>query len=155
MTKFTKLKSSHCRHLLFCLATISIPSTEQRIFLGEQPSHLSCTGVDGADSAPCHPGFQWPPCGPQICLSSHTSCCRRPHGLGEFTPHFLHKLASLLIHNPSPNLKNLSFCLVSPAPHFQCDFKDFGMDPTFLKANPEAINEHLILNENFEHLLKS
>jgi hypothetical protein len=47
------------------------------------------------------------------------------------------------------------FYQASPAPDFQCAFKDFGFGPTFLEAKPEAINKHLDLNENFGLLLKS
>ena len=49
--------------------------------------------------------------------------------------------------NPVLTLKTWCSHLVSPAPDFWCDFRNFRFVPTFLKPNPEAIDNCLILNE--------
>lgn len=73
---------------------------------------------------------------------------------GQFTSHSIHKSwLCLLFTIPILTVKTWGFYLVSPA--HDCAFKDFGFGPTFLKANPEAINKCLTLNENFEQLLQS
>lgn len=159
MLRSRKLESGCWGHVLFCLPTIHPPENRIQSFFVEpphllqfqwfrwvQPRLLASRYIRGPDSEHSEPCFR-------LLIITGLEKGTWP---GQFTFHSIYKSwLCLLFMIPILSLNTSCFHLVSPAPDFSCVFKDFGFGPTFLKANPEAVNKCLTLNENFEQLLRS
>lgn len=157
MLNFKKLDSCCSGHMFFCLPTIHSPEDKIQSFSsGNHPSlpQFQWFRWVWLYSLPSvYMAQMWPQLGFHL-LTMTSLVLGIWRGPIHFPP-YPQILASSLIYDSVLTLKTQCFHLVSPAPDFWYAFKDFGFGSTFLKANPEAINKCLILNEDLEKLLKS